>query len=357
MVPRWKLERELRRIGRQINGVGALAVSPLLRWSHDLTKVSRTQITDGARPDGGPIALFLVYRPQGLLASHLHTLRHLVDKGLAPFLVVNHPLSPEDRARVAPLVWRVMERPNVGYDFGGYRDGILHLLSQGRTDRPLVVLNDSFWFPLTEDCTALETLLSWPEAFKGVSLHQRKAKRFVPHVQSFFFMFEPALLAHPDFARYWQHLLVSNNKQLVIRRLEMRMTEAMAAMGFPARTLFGPEQLNPLLAGLSQAELRDLVRDEWRMDNGGLHRLLSGPPDDPAVQLPWDILRQMIAETKLGSYILKLPPELMFDRLHFPLLKKDRHADYVAHRAILKERGYLARFSPVIRDEIAGWDG
>jgi lipopolysaccharide biosynthesis protein len=65
-------------------------------------------------------------------------------------VVSNLPLVPEERETLRRACWQLIERPNVGYDFGAYRDAILLLGPKLRDLERLVLVNDLLWFPVGE---------------------------------------------------------------------------------------------------------------------------------------------------------------------------------------------------------------
>ncbi len=147
VIPAWKVRRELGRLGQQLRAIPEAVWEPFAaarmtgRWRAGF----RRWTAPGACAQG---ALVLCWQPRGLAPSFLDMLDHLVTCGYAPFVVSNAPLSSADRQSLHPRIWRAVERPNFGYDFGGYRDGLFLLRRWGiRPDR-LVILNDSIWFPL-----------------------------------------------------------------------------------------------------------------------------------------------------------------------------------------------------------------
>mgnify|MGYP001121682791 CR=1 FL=1 len=149
LPPLWKITRELKRPFQQIPALPRLLGTLLFGAKYyDMFLARRIKITPGALPRGDRVAIYLIYPQDGLLPSHRLALDYLLENGYAPLVVSNLPLSDQDMAELQGSCWRVMERPNVGYDFGGYRDGFLSLEGDREHLKRLVLLNDSSWFPL-----------------------------------------------------------------------------------------------------------------------------------------------------------------------------------------------------------------
>ena len=159
----WKLQRELFRFGKQIREIPEDLINYFFATRrYDRTRLDQIRMFDGKLPKSDRIAIFLIYPKKGLLQSHLHTLEYFRSKGFATLVVSNLTLSEIDRHRLAENCWRIMERSNFGYDFGGYRDGVLSLSADLKHLQRLVLINDSVWFPLPgsrdwlDDVEALE---------------------------------------------------------------------------------------------------------------------------------------------------------------------------------------------------------
>lgn len=92
---------------------------------------------------GPKLAVFVVFRPKGVAASIYMTLEYLCKHGITVLITSNAALNHDDRQKFASLAWKVIERPNFGYDFGAYRDSILYLRDQGVEPDHLLLMNDS----------------------------------------------------------------------------------------------------------------------------------------------------------------------------------------------------------------------
>ena len=72
-------------------------------------------------------------------------LEQLRNAGISTLVVSNIPLRDPDRSQLVELTTVVIERPNVGYDFGGYRDGIFDFTENLQNLDRVCLLNDSVW--------------------------------------------------------------------------------------------------------------------------------------------------------------------------------------------------------------------
>jgi hypothetical protein len=352
--PSWKIRRELQRLGQQLRAPFEVALSPLSSRIYQHFLKDRINISNGLVPLKCNVALFLIYAPGGLYGSHLHTLKHLCDRGFSVLLVANHPLPPDTRKTLQPYVWRFIERPNFGYDFGGYRDGILHLDSENIIPDHLLVLNDSIWFPIYENDTLIDDMLLWSENIRGFGKDYHKRSNHRSFVQSYFFMYNREILKSHTFIDYWRSIILSSNKHLVIRRLEMGMSAHFERHGFSVRCLHDYSHIGQTLKNLPLH--RKLTFLEFEADRLGTQaetiaqNLMSGKDVSEG---KWAELGRL---SQIDGHVLKLPPELLIDVLNVSLIKKLRQPGFAEQRQDMIAKGFHKRMAKVIRDEIMEWD-
>lgn len=261
MIPRWKLARELDRTAQQLKALAGLFWEPFVQRSYDRNRGSRLKITPGNRPLRDKVLVYLLYQPDRILDSTLETCRILEKQGYSTLIVSNAPLSAESLSRLTEVSWQVMERPNYGYDFGGYRDGILHLMDIGLQPQWLLVMNDSIWYPLGEADTLVPRLEASGLDVTGAIVHRsfrktllrRKAARVI---ESYLFLFNRKALKSAAFRDFWVKYRLSSNKYNAVHRGERRVAERMLAAGLTADGLFGRDEFLAALSTRDEMFLR-----------------------------------------------------------------------------------------------------
>lgn len=343
----WKIKRELRRAWQHALMVPEAVFGPGQRRRYDARKAGLIQVTQGAQPLQSRVAVFLLYQPRGILASTLQTCRHLEQSGFAVVAVSNAPLSDSDRASLLAETHQVMERPNFGYDFGGYRDGVLHVLDSGFAPDTLLVLNDSIWFPLTPDCEFLDRLKAQTaDVYGPVRSHD--------HLQSYMYAFKGGLVGSAFFRDLWQNLPTSNNKVAVVLRCEKLLSSHIQKAGFTMGWFRSSADSVEAICRLPDAELAEVMRYDQQNDNS-LGRALKGfRPEGPG----WRDQALALCKATLGlRYILKDHPTVLIRDLQLPLLKKDRAPQYALQRRALIASPLFATLDPAVATEIRQWDG
>ena len=275
-LPLWKIKRELKRVLPKTLETLAepfrhLTFLPL----YDLRKKRLMQVADGTLPPGPEIGIYLIFPDKGVLPSHMTMIHAMVRQGISPVVVSNCPLSPEDRATLASTAFRVIERPNIGYDFGGYRDGILSIADLLPGLKRLWVLNDSAWL--------IDATGSWFATARGLDRdfagsvsnfgirkvdmqdHTRirwafntANRRF--HYVSNAWCIGTRILSDPAFLKFWKRLQIRDSKQLTVRRGEVGFSQWVIRHGYTHGATHEIAGLDDALAHLSDSALDAVAR-------------------------------------------------------------------------------------------------
>lgn len=253
MIPWWKFRRELTRLIQQLRAIPEAFGEPIQQRWHDQAFEKGFACLDGNVPYRGKIALVLIFQPNGLAKSTLLTCQTLVEAGYAPFIVSNTPLTKRDRNILVPLTWRVMERPNFGYDFGGYRDGIKQLWAWHLAPSHFLILNDSIWFPCVEENSLIPALEAADADISGTILREHADGSFL---ESYCYHINAATFSDPAFYSFWKQLKLTSNKYKVIRRGERGFSHAMVSAGKSLIGVYSRSAFLARLAGQSENFLR-----------------------------------------------------------------------------------------------------
>lgn len=218
----------------QLQAIPEAFYEPFQRRKHDQAFDAGFPLTDGDVPAREKVVVLLCYQPNGIAESTLECARRFLSAGYAPLVVSNVALPQSDIDLLEPVSWKILTRPNFGYDFGGYRDA-LKLLFQLEIDlHRVVILNDSVWYPVRDNDTLIEQLESSRANITGSILRRDDRSIFL---ESYLFSFDGPTFHDPVFRRWWtDELRITSNKYKVIRRGERGFSHAMLAQG---RTLSG----------------------------------------------------------------------------------------------------------------------
>jgi lipopolysaccharide biosynthesis protein len=157
--------------------------------------------------------------------------------------------------------WKTVVRPNYGYDFGGYRDGLLSLGDWRVVPERLLILNDSIWFPICSSDTLIDRLEALETDIGGAVIHpamQRQrfsTKRRAFH-KSYYYLLNKTALFHPAFDQYWRKFRVSSNKYNAVYRGERGFSHAIERAGLRLRGVLSPDALFDAVAAADDDVLR-----------------------------------------------------------------------------------------------------
>lgn len=204
-----------------------LAVRDFLTWTWATINGRMLVITDlGAL--GGDRTALLVTSSRGKLPESIETLIRLLEaQGCAVVLVINGKLGKEAVAGLPKNVVRVLERPNLGRDFGAYQAGARYLNQQGVVPKRLLLANDSVYYDRRRAPDMLR------RAFESSADFVAATESYDPayHVTSFFMVVSDKLQASRNWSEYWRTYKASSSRPHVISKGELGFTAAMMANG------------------------------------------------------------------------------------------------------------------------------
>ncbi len=232
-----KLLREAMRIVLGTGDRVSDLYEPFVQHRYDRAIDHNLRVASGGQPGGARVAILVLYQPNGVSASTRVTLAHLIAQGYAPWVVANGGVLATDVSDLLPLTSRLIQRPNYGHDFGGYRDAIGLMERLDFQPEELLLLNDSIWFPIWTS-TSLISDLQQPDADLGGPMFEYKdGRRHAGHFESYMLRVGPNLLRKKDFWQFWQRYPVSGNRRKVLSRGEKGFSSAMLGAGARARPI------------------------------------------------------------------------------------------------------------------------
>ncbi|TCK30086.1 rhamnan synthesis protein F [Ancylobacter aquaticus] len=344
-----KIGKELGRWRSKLRSAPWMFLGAVRRRDYDSRRPHSVKITPGNQPIAEQVAILVIFPRDGIPDSTFATLAHFARNGIACVVVSNATLREGDRERLCAGTHLVIERPNLGYDFGGFREGILTLFDRGVRPRMLFLMNDSLWFPLRPDCDAVARCQQAKEDIFG--FHLNCAPRFgVNHeyVQSYFLRFSQRLVASEAFLAFWRDMPLIDNKHMVVRRLERGLSRHFARRGYTLGAFVHWRTAIDRLMALDDADkLSRLLAYQCRLN-----------PKDAAAIRPmleqgWaplrirDALAGPIRRKRLFASFPMMHPEFVLD-LGFPALKRKLSIQY---RELVR-LGLDADFEPAVRAEM-----
>jgi hypothetical protein len=276
VIPLWKFKRELLRPLHQLIDLPFNLASKYFGAIYfDLLK--RIKKYTGELPITSKIAIYVIFpRTSELNKSHLRSLRYIVDNKYSPIVISNSIINEEQINILKKYASIIIVRPNFGYDFGAYRQGILEVLGRGIETEHLLLINDSCWFPTFGDINWIQQAEQKGLDLVGVTSnygisrnwgqksnrdwtwdYSSKHKNF--HYCSFALLLSKNVIYNPKFIQFWRRFPLTNKKSKVVRRGEIGLTRLIINLGFSHGETFSIEQLPKRLESLDKFELKEVL--------------------------------------------------------------------------------------------------
>ena len=253
--------------------------------------------------------------------------------------------------KLLKLVWKVFERPNFGYDFGSYRDGIKLLWRLDITPTRLVLINDSVFYPLMAGDQTLEALGELECDIGGIVMRMRGNRQFL---EGYFYSISQRAFLSKEFTYFWKNYRVSSNKRTVIRLGERGFSKAMLAAGLTVRSLYQRASFVDKINSLSEDELAKVLKH---------HATVYSSLEEKRswiirsrMQKNWrNLVKGYIYEVLMRGEFYILFPLTAAELMGFPVLKKSVDPAYILSRKLLiaaTKDGELDRLDTVVRSEL-----
>ncbi|RFC62163.1 polysaccharide biosynthesis-like protein [Fulvimarina endophytica] len=142
-------------------------------------------------------------------------------------------LDESDVGRLEEISALIVERRNVGYDFGAWKDGIDLIPDLEALDR-LLLVNDSVYGPIHHLGPTIDRMNPEDADVWGMT----DSWDFNFHLQSYFMLFHAAAIRSDAFARFWKSVRYVQSKTFVIRRYEVGVSRAMMRGRMRCRAAF-----------------------------------------------------------------------------------------------------------------------
>lgn len=319
MIPLWKLRRETARVRDLTLAWFGKLYEPSLKQQHDRWREKQHVPENLGVALADKVAIVLIYQPQGIAPSVFATLRWLVANGYAPFVIANTQVADTDRAKVNALAWRLFERPNFGYDFGGYRDGVLLLKAWGIEPDRLLIINDSVWMPTRFSSTLLARLEAVDADVAGGISHRdttrRNGKVRRGHLESYLYLVNRQAFKSSAFLEFWTSYPASSNRLNAVYLGERRFARMMKEAGLTVEGLFSRDRFLAELSGQENASLQltlkyaAYIEPELASENRSLLKQYSGSNDwhDRAI----DHIRRTVDRRRFNA-VFAYPSDAVF---------------------------------------------
>jgi hypothetical protein len=214
------------------------------------------RITEGGvAVKGNKYILFVLFTKYELPAFFQTLIDAVKRSPLNLIIVSNCHLPPTLRETLLRQCHLVIERADLGRDFGGYKDGISILFERKADIERLIIINDSLFF-LEGKVDDLIAGLNGEEDVIGMT----EDFHLYYHIQSFALSFSRAVLTNRRFLRYWRTYRPVSTRRWAIQKGERGLTRQLMRAGFRPHILYHGAMLIPRLKALDVDDLLSTVQ-------------------------------------------------------------------------------------------------
>ncbi len=204
---------------------------------------------------GNRFVLFVFYGRDTIPAFTQTVIDAIQRRGLNLVISTNAKITPALRDALLEKSCLLIERADLGRDFGGYKDGISIIEKRFGTPDRLILLNDSlFYFEqgLDELIAALDgnaDLYAMTEVFE----HHY-------HLGSFALSLGRTALESKRMRRYWRKYRPISTRRWSVHKGEVSLTQTLLRAGFRPHVLYHGNQLLPHLLKLDVRQFLQAIR-------------------------------------------------------------------------------------------------
>ncbi len=323
--------------------VSEVITDPIRRWRYERRRELDVSVLDGHHRLSEKIAVYVLWQPDEILKSSYETLKFLFEKDFSVIVVSNTRLDSRDRDQFLKLCALLIERPNWGYDFGAYQEGILTAFRRAINISELLLLNDSVWFPIFPDTNLIESLRSSESDIVGPIFYRHPSDPEKDYLQSYMLFIKKEVLQSRAFRVFWESYKAASNKEKTVRRGERGFSQNMSIAGFQMGSIYSFEDVLKTANGIDENDFARILDHELKINQKIRKFIYSrhGSQDVRIADLETAIT-DLLSCSYWSRYLLKTHPRLTNFGFGMPFIKKDRSLPY---RLVRREFVRLQRSS------------
>jgi hypothetical protein len=202
------------------------------------------------------IAIIALWPRPAILKSVLRLIDFFIDENVHVICVINKSnFSGDWLDEIKQRNVTVLNRPNVGRDFGAYRAGYLFAKSSIDFQKVtnLIFANDSVFF-LDDSKPALRTVIDSDKDVTSLYLNYQ----FHLHAQSFFVNYNSRAFKSKTFADFWNTYYPSQERKHAINNGEVRLSQLLQKKGFQFQGYYSARNIIDTLIE-NELDLADLA--------------------------------------------------------------------------------------------------
>jgi hypothetical protein len=254
--PAWKIKRELLSFSDQVKSWFLIILSPILLYFYEKKELTEIEVCDGQRNFSEKLVLFLIYQPHGVMPSCFESIDFIVSQGYEILLISNGFVSEVDLEKLNKNCWRIIQRKNLGYDFGGYRCGLNYLKNNNINPKILTLINDSIWFPVLPESNIFLDTENIMSDFCGAVYLKNQKKAGDGIALSYWLTLKGQIPESKNFQEFWRQYFPTSNKTMTVKLGERALSRHMHLAGHAVDGVFTTDNFLTVLKSSTAQNLR-----------------------------------------------------------------------------------------------------
>ena len=206
------------------------------------------------------LGIYVHFDKKGAVGEYVvHCLKGLQELVSDILVVVNGELSDEGRCALQVLGVDILVRENVGFDFGGWKEGIKYYgYDKISNYDELILTNNSYYGPIYPFSEMWNKMDNIECDFWGINKHCKietklhkngPTRQLAEHIQSYWLVFKKQILASLVFKSYWEKLPTYNNMEDAITCGEVGLSTFFESQGFKSASYMDCAKYEALIKG------------------------------------------------------------------------------------------------------------
>ncbi|PRG41718.1 hypothetical protein C6T52_00710 [Burkholderia multivorans] len=188
------------------------------------------------------LAILAIFQTRGLSIFVKREVDFLISLGYDVAVSVPHDLSEEDRVFLDARCRFRISRPNLGRDFGSYRDGILQVgFARIAEYERVLLLNDSIYFPIGPVERFADEFAAATSRADVVGLTENSST--IRHLASFFIDCSTKVFCSEPVVEYWKNYKLYNSRFYAIRHGECGLSQVLYKCARSIELLYSAERI------------------------------------------------------------------------------------------------------------------
>lgn len=180
------------------------------------------KITKGQVALSKNICIFASFQPKKINRLTLYYIKYLKEKmGFAVCFIANCKINNEDKEELKSYCYQIIERANVGRDFGAYKTGVLYYEKEIRQSELFLLANDSVYGPIQDLNRIVEKMKKENYDYIGDTLFEDNFNR---HIGSYFILLNSSVITSKYFWSFWKKLKYHSSRRFAIHKGEVRFS-------------------------------------------------------------------------------------------------------------------------------------